>query len=898
MTDPWPLAGRERELELFKTSLSHRDRDAFILTGPMGVGKTRLADECLALAAGEGRPVARVVASRTTAGVPFGALAHLLASPTASETGAGDRDGAGGDSVGIALSSWFRRARRGGTDGGRLILLVDDLNLLDQESLTLLAALVEAGEVFLVATVRQDEPARLDTHRMWSRERTLWVEPADLGRAEVTALTSRVLGGPVTRDTCAALWRASRGNPLFLRELVVGALEERTLAMTDGIWRLKGEPRPTSRLRELVDAHMATLGPKARAVLEHLAVCRPLGVSTLTTFTSAEMLAELERSRLIVVRPDGRRRLVTPANPLYAAAIRDRLPRLAIDRILHEHIDRVRRSGARRADDAARLARWQLDRVGRAAPELLRRAMRRSGDAGDFAQVERLARAVIADGRDAALSVRAARSLGEALGHLGRVTEAEKVFESLERAGAGDAGEPAIVLPRALNLAWGCAEPDRALSLLDRCLSAHGDPPDGDLAAFAALILTLCHRPRQAHEPPAAAPGGRDGVGGSWSRLAKIAAFSAMGRTKDALDLSGATAQGEPGGTTIADNAILHTYGRVVALYCAGRLGEAVAPAEQGLEQAVARGVTTTHVAFAQLLGHCHLTAGRPRTAIRWFREAAAISRAHAMAGRLRLAYAGLTMAHSCLADEAASRQAVEEMGRSAGGSARQGLPVVADAWNLAVTGYTGRAIELLLTAADGLESGGDFMLCAALLHDVARLGAPEPVVNRLKALEAATDSAMVAAFSLYAAGSALSDPAVLLRASAAFESLGAMLYAAEATAQAHRWTSDSRKNSAATRVRALLRQCEGARTPPLLAFQALVPLSKREKDICSLAARGLASRDIAARLSLSVRTVDNCLQRSYTKLGISRRTALATALGLTSERWDPGSAGAVAGDP
>ena len=42
------------------------------------------------------------------------------------------------------------------------------------------------------------------------------------------------------------------------------------------------------------------------------------------------------------------------------------------------------------------------------------------------------------------------------------------------------------------------------------------------------------------------------------------------------------------------------------------------------------------------------------------------------------------------------------------------------------------------------------------------------------------------------------------------------------------------------------------------------------------LAAAGASSREIAERLVISVRTVDNHLQSAYRKLGVSRRQDLA----------------------
>jgi DNA-binding CsgD family transcriptional regulator len=62
-----------------------------------------------------------------------------------------------------------------------------------------------------------------------------------------------------------------------------------------------------------------------------------------------------------------------------------------------------------------------------------------------------------------------------------------------------------------------------------------------------------------------------------------------------------------------------------------------------------------------------------------------------------------------------------------------------------------------------------------------------------------------------------------------------------------------------------------------------VVALSPREREIALLAVEGLPSKEIAQRLVLSVRTVDNHLQSVYTKLGIPGRAALAEALGRQS---------------
>jgi non-specific serine/threonine protein kinase len=52
--------------------------------------------------------------------------------------------------------------------------------------------------------------------------------------------------------------------------------------------------------------------------------------------------------------------------------------------------------------------------------------------------------------------------------------------------------------------------------------------------------------------------------------------------------------------------------------------------------------------------------------------------------------------------------------------------------------------------------------------------------------------------------------------------------------------------------------------------------LTRREKEVAALAARGLTNRDIAARLCLSVRTVEAHIDHILTKLGFRTRTQLA----------------------
>jgi DNA-binding CsgD family transcriptional regulator len=56
--------------------------------------------------------------------------------------------------------------------------------------------------------------------------------------------------------------------------------------------------------------------------------------------------------------------------------------------------------------------------------------------------------------------------------------------------------------------------------------------------------------------------------------------------------------------------------------------------------------------------------------------------------------------------------------------------------------------------------------------------------------------------------------------------------------------------------------------------------LTRREHEVAGLAAQGRSNREIADQLVVSVRTVENHLQRVYAKLGVSSRDELGATLG------------------
>ncbi|MEU1182937.1 helix-turn-helix transcriptional regulator, partial [Streptomyces sp. NPDC005820] len=171
------------------------------------------------------------------------------------------------------------------------------------------------------------------------------------------------------------------------------------------------------------------------------------------------------------------------------------------------------------------------------------------------------------------------------------------------------------------------------------------------------------------------------------------------------------------------------------------------------------------------------------------------------------------------------------------------------------------RELDLAAAELGEVEPAGDGDAYAAV-----RLGAPETALGLLPP---------GSVFARHAQALADADGPALDRVAEDLVERGFLLFAAEAHAQAVRVHRDpTAARTARTRAVALARRCQGARTPALAGL-ALGELTARQRQIVTLAAAGLSNRQIAERLTLSVRTVGNHLYGAYTRLGAGDRAAL-----------------------
>jgi ATP/maltotriose-dependent transcriptional regulator MalT len=121
-----------------------------------------------------------------------------------------------------------------------------------------------------------------------------------------------------------------------------------------------------------------------------------------------------------------------------------------------------------------------------------------------------------------------------------------------------------------------------------------------------------------------------------------------------------------------------------------------------------------------------------------------------------------------------------------------------------------------------------------------------------------------------------LEDAADLFRASGVrAEAAVARLELAKALGALSR---DEEADRARATARAELSELGGVLPKSAEARRRTDVLTKRERDVLRLLARGRSNNDIAAELVLSVRTVESHVASIYSKIGVSGRTARAAA--------------------
>ncbi|MFJ4682629.1 AAA family ATPase [Streptomyces sp. NPDC088789] len=841
---------------------------AALIVGPPGVGKSRLAEEFLARSGGpDGRTALRVQATEAAHALPLSALAPLLPHGTGAD-----------DPAALLAAARRRAAERRAASGRPTLLVVDDIHHLDDASLALLAPLLADGTVFLTATLPDGAPWPGVLRALW-REDTLFCPALPPFTADETAdLLTATLRGPVASPAARALWDATRGNALMLRELLRAALADGSLREVRGVWCL-GRPLPSRLPGGWPDSRLDALTEPQRALLELLAVCGPVGLRDGLDLVGPAVLAELEGRGLVVSRVEGRRERLALAHASHAGAVRSGLSRLRARALLLGQAARVRAYGARRSEDTAALARWEVEATGTADPELLVRAAEQALHADDVDTMCALARAALVHGP----RPRAALMLGEALGQRGAFAEGIAVLED-GFAAAGPAEVASLAVTLAVHHFYGPGDAERALAVLADAARRGG--PSAVLAGWEATLLTAAGAPRRAGEALARWPHTAEtpSPAGVLLLQARLRVQLASGAAEDAVASGRAVCAAH---RAVADRTEVFYPGRSAyllaqALLEAGHLEEAARCAREGLDDLLRAPVPALVTWFAWVRGRIALERGHPAEATGHFREARAQAHLYGHRYAEQRALAGLVLAQ---AYRGRTGPETGELAPGAAGPLRQSDTVRAYAWSLRCTGRHRQAADLLREAADRAHERGEVAAALTLAHDLVRWGDLQ-AAQELPRWTADAQGPAAAARRSHAEALARHDPDALTAAATAWENLGAPLYAAETLAQAALlWRrapgarAESAARRAASRAQLLAARCGTATTPALTVLAGPPALTAREQEIAHLAAHGRTSRQIAADCGLSVRTVDNTLGRAYRKLGVTNRTALAAVL-------------------
>jgi DNA-binding CsgD family transcriptional regulator len=517
-------------------------------------------------------------------------------------------------------------------------------------------------------------------------------------------------------------------------------------------------------------------------------------------------------------------------------------------------------------------------------PDVFLPAARQAVRRFDLELGERLARAAC----DAGGGQPARQFLAETLGQQGRHVEAVKVLAG-EPPTHGDRRYGRWLAIRAANLYWGLARATEAEEALDDAADAAASEADrDDIVAMRALILLFDGRCREvlAVASPVVERQGAMPVAVVIAAAAAVTAGGLLGSFQQALATADrATAiwrrhrDDAPWGEAMLD------WARCRVLLAAGELRQAREHADRGYQAAAVGQSPWLTGAWAGFRGMVALAQGQVGTAQASLTEAVALLGDHDPYRFVRLWQGELACAAALAGDPAGAARWLAEMDRRADEVNRlfEARLELNRAWVAAGSGELTRALTLADRAAALARAKEQRTVELTALYDIARLGRPELVTDRLATLAARLEGRFAATVAAAAAALAASDGGTLDEVAATFEELGALLLAAEAAVAAARCHQRSGRQASAkaslVRAGALAAACEGARTPALQAGRLLSLLTAREREVAALAVVGEPSRRIAGRLGLSVRTVDNYLGRAYAKLGISGRTELATLL-------------------
>jgi len=894
----WPLVGRTEELEFLRQLRATSPGMSAVISGPAGVGKSRLARAALGEASRDGWATLIIRGSAGLGAVPLGPFRTLLRTANSSEL------------TDIAESVKHELLAMRTPKG--LVILADDAYTLDEPSSGLVHQLVAAGLILAILTSRPDVDPPAAVTDLWKDGLAERIELQNLSRLETAELLAAGLGGSVQDSSAEGIWHVTRGNPLYLREVVLSSAETGALRQVDGEWRWGGEWATGARLQEIVAERLGRLDPDELSAIEMLALAGSLPLGLVTSLTTARALEELEGRALVTTERSGRRLEVAIAHPLHAEVLRSRMPELRQRSMRRNLADALQRTGTRRAADRVRLACWSLDSgldvdpmtlvlasdaaLSGIGPALSGRLREILPDAPDLPVPGAAVR------RDYELAVRLAQlaydrtgtlkegvGLASTLAWTGATASAEAVLAEL--VGKADAVDDRLRLALALGWVrfWGRYHVEEAITGLLEAVDSATETCDPVLLAevfeHLAGISLNTSRPADslAYAERAAVAQGVE-LGQSVAAPPAAAALTYLGRCGDAIALvDQAVLAAHARGHMLSVAILLFT--RAGALARLGDLEEARQLGEWLRDVAIRDGLLDATAIFGVLLGEVYLRQGRPASAGRIFGDSSGLLAEHDVFGYRAWALSGLARAKAAAGEEESAMSALDEARRARQIKRHYDISLyLAEVEVERLAGRSAAAVRAASEAVDWARANGLVIEEANALDAWVRIEPSSVLAERLGELATLTDSKLVGVGADHARALVAGDPEGLLEASEGFAGMTAWWMAAEAAAAAARILDRRNQTRAAKAANRVADQfaAHGEGRPRSMAETGSGPtrLTRREREIAVLAAAGRSTKEIASRMYLSPRTVENHLYHAYIKLGVTDRAALSAALG------------------
>jgi DNA-binding CsgD family transcriptional regulator len=861
-------------MAVIDAALSDPATPGIVVGGAVGVGKSRVVREALSAAASRGCEIRRAVGTASAQSLPLGAFAAWVSLPEPDKSQL------------VHVVRDMIESLTAAPPRTPVAIAVDDAHLLDDLSAFVLHQIVQRHAAKVVLTIRSGEPIPAAIQDVWHGAGFERLDLQPLSADETSTLLSATLGGPVDLDAGQRLWKLTRGNVLYLRNIVEQELSDGRLTQRNGYWRWSGDPIVPPSLAEAIQSRIGTLPGAVGDVVDALAVGEPIELASLTRIADAASIEEADVRGLITLDNVDGGIEVRLAHPLYGELRRKRAAPTRLRRLRGLVAAELAVSAERdEVRTVVRRAALSVDSDLTPDVDLLLRAAEGAMFLADAPLADRLAAAAIRAGA----GVPAYNIRSFALAWQGRGEEANALVAATPTEGLSEADRVYLIGLQGFGKLWGLGDPDGAKELFDEAAQIATTSTRSWSDAYLTVYWASMAQPEKAR----VLGDGIDleqlpGIISSSAAWALVVAHGDAGRAAEADRYAEVGRACVERTATAAHMGLLLVDRHVGALLQCGRLSEASSLAQRARQQ------TTEVPGFGQLLGTAmvgraalgsgHLAEARSclETVVDLFiGDSNGFRYRYLIPLTTTLAMCGLTE------DAAASLRAAEaEHHRSYGFVDYE--RTLARAWVAGCQGAISEAIQIAASGAETARANGQFAAEVVCLQTAAQFG-DGSTAGRLRELEAIVEGPRVGAAARFAAALAARDGDKLALASEEFERMGDLVAALDAAAHAATvYREKDLRGSAlvcSTRADALAERCGGAATPALRQASVRVPLTPREREIVMLLGEGLSSRAVAERLTLSVRTVEAHIYRAMARTGVSSRQELATLLNLGARR-------------